>query len=59
LVQKHGGKRLLERLGHRFEENIELDLKVSGWEVADWIYLAEDRDWLRAVMTIIMNLHIP
>jgi hypothetical protein len=59
LVQKRGGKRLLEGLGHRFEENIEIDLKVSGWEVADWIHLAEDRDWWWAVMTIIMNLHIP
>jgi hypothetical protein len=33
----------LKRPGHTWE-NIIIDLRKTGWEVADWIHLAQDRD---------------
>jgi hypothetical protein len=56
LVGKPKGKRPLERLRHRWEDGIKMDLRgiVWGWGVewmeivwgwgVEWIYLAEDRD---------------
>jgi hypothetical protein len=45
LVGKHEGKRPLGRPGHRWEDNIKMDLREIGWSGMDWIDLAEDRDW--------------
>jgi len=36
-----------------------MDLGEVGWEVMDWIYLAEDRDHWRAVMKTVMNFQVP
>jgi hypothetical protein len=43
-VGRPEGKRLLRRLGHRWEDNIKMDLRETGWVGKDWIHLAEDRD---------------
>jgi hypothetical protein len=59
LVRKREGKRPLGRLGRRWEGNIRMDLGEVGWEVMDWIYLAEDRDHWRAVMKTVMNFQVP
>jgi hypothetical protein len=48
LVGKPKGKRLLERLGHRWKDQIKMDLKGIGWEGVAWIHLAQDRDWWQA-----------
>jgi len=40
------------------EDNIEMNLKETGWEDMDWIHLAQDRNKLQAVVNTVMNLWI-
>jgi len=44
LVGKYERKRPLSKPWHRYEYNIEMDLKWIGWEGISWIHLAEYRD---------------
>jgi hypothetical protein len=44
LVGKLEGNRPLQRPRCRFEDNIEMDLTVIGWDDTDWIYLIQDRE---------------
>jgi len=37
-------KEALERHRHRKKVIIKTDLKETGWDGADWIYLAQDRN---------------
>jgi hypothetical protein len=37
-------KTRLRRPGHRWEDNIRMDLREGGWESVDWMHLAQDRD---------------
>ena len=53
LVEKPEGKRPRGRLRHRWEYNIKMDI-----EELDWIDLAQDRDWWRALVNAEMNLRI-
>jgi len=32
-----------------------MDLRETGWEVVDWIHLAQDRDQWRAVVDTVMD----
>jgi hypothetical protein len=59
LVENPEGKRPLGRPRHRREDNIRMDLREIGWEVVDWIDLAQDRDQWRALLNRVMNLQIP
>jgi hypothetical protein len=53
-VGKPEGKRPLGRSRRRWENNIKMDLRERGWEVVDWIYLAQDRDqWPDPLHTVI------
>jgi hypothetical protein len=56
LVGKPEGKRPLGR--RRREDGIRMDLKEIGWRSADWIHLAQDREWLRALVNTVMNLRV-
>jgi hypothetical protein len=57
LVTKPKGKRLLSRMPWlRWEGNIKKDLKDIVSEVADWIYLAQDRAELWALVNTVINL---
>jgi hypothetical protein len=38
------GRDYLEISRHRWEDNIRMDLRETGWEVVDWIHLTQDRD---------------
>jgi hypothetical protein len=40
-------------------DNIKIDLTEIEWDSMDWIYLAEDRDQLRALVNTVMNLRVP
>jgi hypothetical protein len=54
-----GGKRLLRRPRHRWEDNIRMDLWDIRWEVVDWLHLAHDRNHCWAVVNTVMNLQVP
>jgi hypothetical protein len=56
LVGKPKGKKPLERLRHRWIENIRMDLVDRGLGSVDWIGLVQDKDNLRAIVTAVMNL---
>jgi hypothetical protein len=59
LVGKTEGRRPLGRPWRRWEDNIKMDLREVGWEGADLIDLAQDRDRWRAVVNTVMNLRVP
>jgi hypothetical protein len=37
---------------------MKMDLRETGWGGMDWIDLAQDRDWWRALMYMVMNLQV-
>ena len=50
------------RLGRprlRWVNNIRMELQEVGCEYVDWIGLAQDRDRLRTLVSVVMNLRIP
>jgi hypothetical protein len=53
------GKRPLGRPRRRWEDNTRMYLREIGWEIVDWIHLAQDRDKWEAVVNMIMNLKFP
>jgi hypothetical protein len=59
LLGRFEGKRPLERPRCRWEDNIKLDLREIGIDVANWIWLAQDRIQWRAFVNTVMNLRVP
>ena len=59
LVGKPEEKRPLGRTRRRWEDNITMDLQEVGCRGTDWIELAQDRDWWRAIVTVVMNRLFP
>jgi hypothetical protein len=59
LVVKSERKRLLARPRYRWEDNIKMGLRETGWGDMDWIDLAQDKNQRRALVYIVMNLLIP
>jgi hypothetical protein len=59
LVGKPEGKRPLGRTGHRWEDNITMDLREKVLEDLDWIHLAQDRKRRQALVNTAMNLRVP
>jgi hypothetical protein len=53
------GKRPLESLRRRWEDNIKMDRREIGRGGMDWIDLAQDMDQWRALVNIVMNLRVP
>jgi hypothetical protein len=58
LVGKPEGKTPLGRPRRRWEDGIRMDLREIGFGCVDWILLAQDRDWWRAVVSAVMNLRV-
>jgi hypothetical protein len=59
LVGNSEGKRSLGRPRHRWEDNVETNLREPGGGGMDWIDLALDRDQWRALVNTVMNLRVP
>jgi hypothetical protein len=59
LIGRPEGKRPLERPRRRWEDNIKLDLREIGIDVANWIQLAQDRVQWQAFVNTLMNLRVP
>jgi hypothetical protein len=59
LVGRPEGKRTLERRRRRSENNIEMDLRETGMDGANWIRLVQDRVQWRAFVNTVMNLRVP
>jgi hypothetical protein len=58
LAGKPEGKRPLGRPRHRWEDGIRMELWEIGLGGVDWIRVARDRDWRRAVVSAVMNLRV-
>jgi hypothetical protein len=58
-VEKPEGKRPLGRPRHRWVDNIKMDLRKIGWEVMNWIDLAQDRGQWTAPLNTAMKLRVP
>jgi hypothetical protein len=56
LVGRPKGKRPLGRPRHRWEDNIKMDLRETGINGANWIWLAPDRVQWWAFLNTVMNL---
>ena len=59
LVGKPEGKRPLGRPRRRWVDNIRMDLQEVGCVRVDWIWLAQDRDRWRTLVSAVMNLRVP
>jgi hypothetical protein len=59
LVGRPEGRRPLRRPRRRWEDNIKMDLRETGFGDVDWIHWAQDRDSWRAIMNTVMNLRVP
>jgi hypothetical protein len=59
LVGRPEGNRPLERTRRRWEDNIKMDLREIGIDVANWIHLAQDRVWWLDFVSTVMNFRVP
>ena len=58
LVGKPKGKRPLGPPRRRWVDNIRMDLQEVGCGYVDWIWLAQDRDSWRTLVSAVMNLQV-
>ena len=56
LTGKLTGMRPLGRPRRRWEENIRMNLKEIGSITWNWVDSAEDRDYWRALVNVVLNL---
>jgi hypothetical protein len=59
LVGRPEGKRPLGRRRRRWEDNIKMELRKTGIDVANWIPLVHDRVQWRAFVNTVMNFRVP
>jgi hypothetical protein len=59
LVGRPEGRRPLGRPRRRWEDDIKMDLRETGFGDVDWIHLAQDRDRWRALVNTVMSLRVP
>ena len=51
--------RILGRPRHRSEDNSRTYHKKIGINTRNWVYLAQHRDYLRALVYMVLNLRVP
>ena len=59
LTGKPTGKRPLGRPRRRWEDNIRMDLEEIGVNAGNWVDVAHDRDYWRALVNAALNLRVP
>ena len=59
LTGKPTGKRRLRRSRRRWEDNIRMDLEETGINAGNWVDLAQDRNYWRALVNAALNLRVP
>jgi hypothetical protein len=59
LVGNPEGKRPLGRSKRIWENRIRMDIRKIGWEVVDWLHLAQDGEEWRSFVNTVMNLRVP
>jgi len=59
LVRKPERKRPVGRPRRRWVDNIRMDLQEVGCGYMDLIGRAQDRDWWRTFVSVVMNLRVP
>jgi hypothetical protein len=57
--RKSEGKRPLGRPRCTWVDNINMDLRETGWDVMVWIAAALDKDQWRALVSTVMNFRAP
>jgi hypothetical protein len=57
--QKARKKRPLGRRTHKLEYNIKMDVREIGWDDMEWIHLAQDREYWRSLVNMVINLRVP
>ena len=58
LVGKPVGRRAIGRPRRKWKDNIKMNLRKWDVEDMDWIELAQDRDWWRALVNAVMKLRV-
>jgi hypothetical protein len=58
LVEKPERKRSLRTPRLMWVNNIKMELGETGWGVADWTNVAQNRDHWRALMSMVMKLSV-
>jgi hypothetical protein len=58
LVGNPEGNIPLGRPRRRWVDNIKMDLRETGWNGVDWIYMAPDRVQWRALVNTVLNLRV-
>ena len=58
LTGKPTGKRPLGRPKRRWENNIRTDLGEIGINAGNWVDSAQDRDYWRALVNVVLNLWV-
>ena len=59
LTGKPTGKRPLGRPRRRWEDNIRMNLEEIGINAGNWVDLAQDRNYWRALVNAALNLRVP
>jgi hypothetical protein len=59
LTGKPTGKRPLRRPRHRWEDNIRMEIEEMGINMRNWVDLAQDSYYWRALVNVTLNLRVP
>jgi hypothetical protein len=59
LIGKPYGMGPLRRPRHRWGDNVRLNRRETGWDVMEWMYLAQDTDQWCAVVNTVINFRVP